>query len=86
MTDRPALALTRHERHVLDAYLAPLRQGGFEPATHAEVAQQLSYSASKVRSDLYGLWARMVGEGLPVPAYADKRMAVARAALSNGLA
>jgi hypothetical protein len=84
-TDRPVLPLSGHERSLLDSYVAPLREGRYEPATHAEVAQQLGYSVSKVRFDLYDLWARMVSRGLPVPGYADKRMAVARAALANGI-
>jgi hypothetical protein len=84
-TNRQLLSLSGHERKVLEAYAAPLRGGGLEPATHAEVAELLHYSASKVRGDLYRVWAKMVSAGLPVPSYADKRMAVAQAALTNGL-
>jgi hypothetical protein len=85
LTQRPEFSLSGHERQVLNAYVGPLREGRLEPATHAEVAEMLSYSVSKVRSDLYGIWAKMVAGGLPVPAYADKRVAVARAALANGV-
>ena len=37
-------------------------------------------AASKVRGDLYDLWARMVAEELPVPSHGDKRFAVAHVA------
>jgi hypothetical protein len=83
-TDRWGPDLTDHERRVLASYLAPLRAGLLEPATHAEVAATLHFSANKVRGDLYGIWAKMIAHGLPVPDYSDKRMAVTRAAMSNG--
>src|SRR5439155_19137811 len=59
-TVRRPLELSDHERQVLDAYVAPLRAGRLEPATHGEVAERLSYSANKVRRDLYGIWHQMV--------------------------
>ena len=81
-TERRPLTLTDHERRVLDAYVAPLRAGGLEPSTHAEVADRLSYSVNKTRRDLYGIWQQMVTCGVAVPDYADKRIAVAHAALA----
>jgi hypothetical protein len=71
---------------VLDAYVAPLRQGRLEPSTHAEVAERLSYSINKTRRDLYGIWQQMVTCGVSVPDYGDKRVAVAQAALNHHLA
>jgi hypothetical protein len=85
VTERRAPDLTAHERAVLAAYLAPMRAGHLEPATHADVAEALSFSVNKVRGDLYGIWAKMVAHGVPVPAYSDKRMAVTHAAVRNGL-
>jgi hypothetical protein len=85
-TERRPLKLSPHERKVLDAYVAPLRQGRLEPSTHAEVAERLSYSINKTRRDLYGIWQQMVTCGVAVPDYGDKRVAVAHAALTNHLA
>jgi hypothetical protein len=85
-TERRPLLLSDHERQVLEAYVAPLRAGRLEPSTHAEVAERLSYSINKTRRDLYGIWQQMVTCGVSVPEYGDKRVAVAHAALSNGLA
>ena len=85
-TERRPLILSPHEREVLAAYVAPLRAGRLEPSTHAEVAERLSYSINKTRRDLYGIWQQMVTSGVSVPEYGDKRIAVALAALSNGLA
>jgi hypothetical protein len=85
-TERRPFDLGGHERMVLDAYVAPLRAGRLEPATHAEVAERLSYSVNKVRRDLYGIWQQMVTCGVAVPEYGDKRVAVAQAALAHRLA
>jgi hypothetical protein len=85
-TERRRLTFSDHERKVLDAYVAPLRAGRLEPATHAEVAEQLSYSINKTRRDLYGIWQQMVTCGVSVPDYGDKRVAVAQAALNHHLA
>jgi hypothetical protein len=82
-TVRRPLDLSVHERQVLEAYVAPLRAGRLEPSTHAEVAERLSYSVNKVRRDLYGIWQQLVTSGLAVPEYADKRVAVAHAAIAN---
>jgi hypothetical protein len=79
------LELTDHERRVLAAYLAPMRAGRLEPATHADVAGALHFSANKVRGDLYGIWAKMIAHGVVVPGYADKRMAVTHAAMKADL-
>jgi hypothetical protein len=84
-TERRPLRLSDHQRRVLDAYVSPLRAGRLEPCTHAEVAERLSYSVNKVRRDLYDIWQQMVACGVPVPEYGDKRVAVAQAALANGL-
>jgi hypothetical protein len=85
-TERRPLLLSAHERKVLEAYVAPLRAGRLEPSTHAEVAERLAYSVNKTRRDLYGIWQQMVTCGVSVPDYADKRVAVAHAALTHGLA
>jgi hypothetical protein len=85
-TERRRLDLSEHERAVLAAYLAPLRAGQLEPATHADVAAALHFSANKVRGDLYDIWAKMVAGGVPVLPYSDRRMAVTQAALHHGLA
>jgi hypothetical protein len=84
-TERRPLVLDAHERRVLEAYVAPLLAGRLEPSTHGEVAERLSYSVNKVRRDLYGIWQQMVTCDVPVPEYVDKRVAVAHAALANGL-
>jgi hypothetical protein len=84
-TRRWRLELTDHEREVLAAYVAPLRSGGLEPAGHKEAAAALHYGASKIRKDLYEIWSKMVGEGFAMPAYSDKRVAVATVALAHGL-
>jgi hypothetical protein len=84
-TYRPGFSLSPYELDLLRAYLAPMRDGRLEPATHAEVAAAMHYSVTKVRVDLYAVWARMVTEGLAVTPYPDKRLAVARAALAYGL-
>jgi hypothetical protein len=49
------------------------------------VGGALSFSVNKVRRDLYGIWAKLIAEGIPVPDYTDKRVAVTRAAISNGI-
>jgi hypothetical protein len=85
-TDRRPLRLSEHQRTVLNAYVAPLRAGRLEPSTHAEVAEELAYSINKTRRDLYQIWQLMVTGGVVVPEYGDKRVAVAQAALSHGLA
>jgi hypothetical protein len=85
-TERRPLLLSDHERQVLEAYVAPWRAGRLTPSTHSEVAERLSYSVNKTRRDLYGIWQQMVTCGVSVAEYGDKRVAVAHAALSNGLA
>jgi hypothetical protein len=84
-TDRYALELSRHEQDVLAAYVAPQRAGLLEPATHAQVAESLHYSSTKVRFDLYSIWAKLVAAGVPVPDLTDKRLAVGRAVLMNNI-
>jgi hypothetical protein len=85
-THRFALLLTEHEQRVLDAYLAPLKDGRLEPATHSDVADVLHFSANKIRGDLYEIWSKMVTAGVAMPEYADKRVAVTSAAIAHGLA
>lgn len=82
---RPSISLTPRAREVLEAYAAPVRAGGADPATHNEVAALLAYSRSTVRADLYELWQDMVAAGLEVPDYKDKSRAVVAAAVSAGL-
>jgi len=85
-TEPPPLRLSAHERSVLAVYMAPIRAGRSEPATHAQAAEELHYSERKVRGDLYRIWAQMVAAGLPVPDHGDKRIAVTHTALACGLA
>jgi hypothetical protein len=84
-TEPPPLRLSAHERSVLAVYVAPMRTGRSEPATHAQAAEELHYSERKVRGDLYRIWAEMVAAGLPVPDHGDKRIAVTHTALACGL-
>jgi hypothetical protein len=75
-TRRIALDLSDHDRSLIEAYLEPMRAGGPEPASHADVAARLAYSPSKVRHDLYDIWARMAAAGFPIQDGTDKRSAV----------
>jgi hypothetical protein len=84
-THRLSLMLTDYEHAVLAAYVAPLRRGLLEPATHTEVAEVMHFSVSKVRGDLYAIWAKMISEGVPVLPYTDKRVAVTSAAITHNL-
>ena len=67
------------QRRVLEAYMAPMRRGRWEPATHREVATALSYHPNTVREALYEVWSKLFAAGVALPDIADKRLAVTEA-------
>ena len=79
------LELTPMQRRVVEAYVAPMRRGRLEPATHREVATTLSYHPNSAREALYEVWARMFAAGIPMPDVSEKRVAVAEAVLLHRL-
>lgn len=84
-TRRFHLQLTETQHAVISAYVEPMRRGRFEPATHREVADQLSYHPNSVREVLYEVWATLLGAGIPMPDISDKRVAVSEAVLLHQL-
>ena len=78
-TKRFSLKLTPMQRVVVDAYMAPLRRGSSEPATHKEVGAALSYHPNSAREALYQVWEKLFEAGVPMPDTKDKRVAVTEA-------
>lgn len=73
------LRFTEMQRRVIAAYMAPLRQGRLEPATHREVGIALSYHPNSAREALYEVWAKLFAAGIPMPDVKEKRVAVVEA-------
>ena len=84
-TSHYSLSLTDLQRTVLSSYARPLKNGRMEPATHKDVAGELSYHPNTVREALYEIWAMMFEQGIPMPDISDKRFAVVEAARIHGL-
>jgi len=78
-TKRHRLDLTDAQRRVIEAYVAPLRRGRLEPATHREVAEALELHQNTAREVLYSVWSALFAAGVPMPDIADKRVAVVEA-------
>jgi hypothetical protein len=78
------LDLTEFQWRVLRAYAEPIRMGRIEPATHKEVATELSYHPNTVRETLYGIWLIFFEQGVPMLDVDDKRVAVVEASRVHG--
>ena len=79
------VSLSEREREVICAYLAPVRRGMPEPASHREVSKALSWSPNYVRSVLYDVFETLFVAGIPMPEHSDKRVAVVEAARLHDL-
>ena len=66
------LNLTDRQRAVLDAYVAPVLDGG-SPATHQQVADRLPYSRALVRQECNKIWSKMLLAGIPMRDLTDAR-------------
>lgn len=84
-TIRSEIVFTEAQRRVLEAYLAPIRRGRIEPATHREVADALGCHPNSAREALYAVWAALFAAAVPMPDVADKRVAVAEAIRAHRL-
>ena len=84
-TTRTEIVFTEAQRRVLEAYLAPIRRGRIEPATHREVADVLGCHPNSAREVLYAVWAKLFAAAIPMPDVADKRVAVAEAIRAHRL-
>ena len=84
-TTRHVVSLTDRQREIIDTYLAPVRRGRPEPATHAEVAAELHLAANTVRSVLYDIYEKLFLAGIPMVDHSDKRVAVVDAFRLHGI-
>lgn len=64
--------LTERQRQILDAYVAPLAQGGVA-ATHQQVADALGISRSTVRVECERIWSALFLAGVPMRDLGDAR-------------
>lgn len=64
--------LTTRQRQILDAYIAPLADGGMV-ATHQQVADKLSISRSTVRVECERIWSALFLAGVPMRDLGDAR-------------
>jgi hypothetical protein len=77
--------LTMRQWEILDAYTAPLRAGRPVAATHAQVAEELSWSMSLIRLESSEIWNEFVIAGIPMRDFPDKRDAIVDAAVRHRL-
>jgi hypothetical protein len=66
------LDLNARQRQVLDAYVAPVLNGG-SPASHQQVADVLGISRSLVRLECNRIWSKMLLAGIPMRELTDTR-------------
>lgn len=64
--------LTERQRAILDAYVAPLRDGGLV-ASHQQVAEALGVSRSLVRVECERIWSALFLAGVPMRDLGDAR-------------
>lgn len=79
------LPMTTTEQKIVDAYLAPMRQGSLAPEAHSRAAAAVSYSESYTRKVIYDIYGRMFAAGVPLIPVEDKVQAVAHAMLHHCL-
>jgi hypothetical protein len=70
--------LTDRQRAILDAYVAPLAEGG-PPASHQQVAEALGISRSLVRLECHRIWSELLVAGVPMRSLGDARDEIADA-------
>ncbi|HEY8526368.1 MAG TPA: hypothetical protein VIL48_15455 [Acidimicrobiales bacterium] len=73
------LRLTERQRRILDAYVAPLADGGVTAASHQQVAEAVGVSRALVRLECHRIWSEMLLAGVPMRALGDARDEVADA-------
>lgn len=71
--------LTDRQRRILDAYVAPLAEGGTAAASHQQVADAVGISRSLVRLECHRIWREMLVAGVPMRTLGDLRDEVADA-------
>lgn len=79
------LTMTATEQKIVDAYLAPMRQGSLAPDSHSRAAAAVNYSESYTRKVIYDIYGRMFAAGVPLIPVDDKVQAVAHAMLHHCL-
>ncbi len=70
--------LSERQRHILDAYVAPLTGGG-AAASHQEVAETVGVSRSLVRLECHRIWSELLVAGVPMRSLGDARDEIADA-------
>jgi hypothetical protein len=70
--------LTDRQRHILDAYVAPLTDGG-AAASHQQVAETVGISRSLVRLECHRIWSELLVAGVPMRTLGDARDEIADA-------
>jgi hypothetical protein len=70
---------TARQRRILDAYVAPLTEGGTEPASHAQVAEAIGVSRSLVRLECNMIYSQLLRAGVPMRDLDDTRDQIADA-------
>jgi hypothetical protein len=70
--------LTPRQRHILDAYVAPLTAGG-TPASHQQVAETVGVSRALVRLECHRIWSELLVAGVPMRTLGDARDEIADA-------
>lgn len=79
------LAMTATEQRIVEAYLAPMRQGSLAPESHSRAADAVNYSESYTRKVIYDIYGRMFAAGVPLISVDDKVQAVTHAMLHHCL-
>jgi hypothetical protein len=70
--------LTERQRCILDAYVAPLADGG-AAASHQQVAEAMGISRSLVRLECHKIWSELLVAGVPMRTLGDARDEIADA-------
>ena len=70
--------LTERQRRILDAYVAPLADGG-TIASHRQVAEELGLSRSLVRLECNRIWSELLVAGVPMRQLGEARDEIADA-------
>jgi hypothetical protein len=70
--------LTERQRRILDAYVAPLADGGLT-ASHQRVADELGLSRSLVRLECNRIWSELLVAGVPMRDLGEARDEIADA-------
>jgi hypothetical protein len=70
--------LSERQRHILDAYVAPLTGGG-AAASHQQVAETVGISRSLVRLECHRIWSELLVAGVPMRTLGDARDEIADA-------